>query len=320
MSLTARTAFAACLTLVLSIHAAAQTGPPRNLRARVVGADVGLEWDGPLLAEPGAYDLEASPTPGGAPVVSFRLFETHEFAAPNVPAGRFYVRVYAVNSVNGVELRESSNEVEVVVGAGGCTQPPAPPVNFERAPSPPQFPNQVQIVWSAAPSGCFAERYILEVGSAPGSSDILTTQQMRSSAGQGFVAIAPVGRYFVRVRAANGYGVSGPSNELEIVIGGACTTAPGAPPGFTATTLVDPNGLNDVNMRWNPPTTGGAVSFYRVVAGSATGLGDIAVLNTPLLSDSRGAVPAGTYYVRVHGVDACGQQGPASNEVRLVVP
>ena len=320
MSLIARTVIAACLTLALSIHAAAQTGPPRNLRARVAGADVGLEWDGPLLAEPGAYDLEASPTPGGAPVVRFRLFETHEFAAPNVPAGRFYVRVYAVSSVNGAELREPSNEVEVVVGSSGCTRPPDPPVNFERAPSPIQFPNQVQIVWNAAPTGCFSERYILEVGSTPGASDVLTTQQMRSSAGQGFVAIAPVGRYFVRVRAANGYGVSGPSNELDITIGGTCTTAPGAPLGFTATTAVDPSGENDVNMRWNPPATGGAVSYYRVVAGSGPGLADIAVLNTPFLSDSRGAVPTGTYFIRVHGVDACGQQGPASTEVRLVVP
>jgi predicted phage tail protein len=279
-----------------------------------------LEWDGPLLAEPPAFDLEASATPGGAAVFSTRLPETHQFAAHNVPPGTVYVRVYAISSVNGVELREPSNEVQVVVGGAGCARPPDTPVNFERPPSPVELPNQVQIVWSAAPTGCFTDRYIMQVGSAPGASDILTISQIRSDAGQGFVAIAPVGRYFVRVMAANAHGVSAPTNDLEVVIGGSCSMPPGAPGAFTATVTVEPSGLNDVEMRWTAPTTGGAVSFYRINAGSGPGLANIASLNTPFLSDTRTAVPAGTYYLRVHAVDACGQQGPASNEVRITTP
>ena len=72
-----------------------------------------------------------------------------------------------------------------------------------------------------------------------------------------------------------------------------------------------------VFLGWTASTD--AVS-YVIEAGSAAGLADIAVLPTGVLdTNAAGAVPAGTYFVRVRAANRFGVS-TASNEVRLVVP
>jgi hypothetical protein len=66
-----------------------------------------------------------------------------------------------------------------------------------------------------APRGSpVATAYTLEVGSAPGLSNLATLtlppQPTLSIPG------VPAGRYYVRVRGSNVAGVSGPSNELVV--------------------------------------------------------------------------------------------------------
>ena len=93
---------------------------------------------------------------------------------------------------------------------------------------------------------------------------------------------------------------------------GSCT-APGAPASFTGS-----SNDNVVNLQWTAPTSG-VTEGYLVVAGSGSGLADLAVLPYPATATSLvGAVPYGTYYTRVHATNTCGM-GPPSAEVTLVV-
>jgi hypothetical protein len=58
---------------------------------------------------------------------------------------------------------------------------------------------------------------------------------------------------------------------------------------------------------------------YRVEAGSASGLSNLASAVLPTPSFVAPGVPPGIYYVRVNALGA-GGAGPASNEVIVVVP
>ena len=58
---------------------------------------------------------------------------------------------------------------------------------------------------------------------------------------------------------------------------------------------------------------------YIVEAGSATGLSNLATLNTGTATSLTTAAPPGIYYVRVRGVYGCGGAGNASNEVIVTV-
>jgi hypothetical protein len=111
--------------------------------------------------------------------------------------------------------------------------------------------------------------------------------------------------------AAFGYAAgvpSAPSNELRF---GGCSAAPGAPTNLSANVA---NTL--VTLGWQPPS-GETPAGYRVQVGSRTGLTDLANLLVTTTSLT-GTVTAGTYYVRVLGVNQCGD-GPASTEVAVTV-
>jgi hypothetical protein len=126
----------------------------------------------------------------------------------------------------------------------------------------------------------------------------------------------PAGTYYVRVRARNASGLSAPSNELVVVVAGSsCTIAPTSPIGLTTAVTG-----NSVLLTWVVPSAGCPPTSYRIEAGSAPGLSNLAVLDTGTTATSFSAngVPPGSYYVRVRGTNSAGA-GPASNEVVLTV-
>ncbi len=63
---------------------------------------------------------------------------------------------------------------------------------------------------------------------------------------------------------------------------------------------------------------GSAVS-YVLEAGSSSGASNVLTMNVGVARSLGGPVGPGTYYARVRGVGACGQLGPASNQVTVVV-
>jgi hypothetical protein len=70
----------------------------------------------------------------------------------------------------------------------------------------------VVLVWSAAAN---AADYVIEVGSAPGLSNLLVQSL---GAGTTISTFAPPGRYYARIRARNGCGAGEASNEIVVTI------------------------------------------------------------------------------------------------------
>ena len=158
----------------------------------------------------------------------------------------------------------------------------------------------VTLAWGPGPGTTGAVSYQLEVGSAPGLSNLFVSEYLSP----GLVAPGvPDGLYFVRVRARNAAGFSGPSNELAVRVG--CVGPPAAPTG-----LVTQVAGSAVSIGWQPVS--GATS-YVLEAGWSPGTADVGAV--PLSAPGFAANAAtGTYYVRVRATNACGSSA-ASAEV-----
>jgi hypothetical protein len=197
-------------------------------------------------------------------------------------------------------------------------QPPGPPTNLTASAT----GSTVTLSWSApAVTSPLMERmtfgppatYIIEAGSATGAANLanFSTGNLATSMSASGVAN---GTYFVRVRAANAVGVSGPSNEVPLTVGQALT--PPGPPG----NLVAAATGSTVTLSWAAPASGGAPTTYVVEAGNATGLANLAAFPTGNLATvlSAPGVANGTYYVRVRAGNAAGISSP-SNEAQVTV-
>jgi hypothetical protein len=176
----------------------------------------------------------------------------------------------------------------------------------------------VTLTWSMASVGDPATSFIIEAGSVPGASN-LAAFNSGTTATTATVTSVPAGTYFVRVRANNASGASGPSNEVMIVVGG--TPGPGPGPGPCAPPAA-PQGLTAsasgtaFALQWNG--VAGALG-YVIEAGSTSGAANLAAIDTGTSATSfGGTAPAGTYYVRVRVRTTCGTSG-ASNEVILTL-
>jgi hypothetical protein len=180
-------------------------------------------------------------------------------------------------------------------------------------------PFVVSLGWATTPnSGDQPTSYVIEAGSTPGASNIIVFDT--GTSGQGFMATSvPAGSYYVRVRSRNAAGISGPSNEVTIVVGtggpGPCTTAPGMPTGLSASV----SGTS-VTLMWSAPAGGCPLATYGVEAGSTSGASNLASVSTNSTATSFAAsnVPAGTYFVRVRAGNGSGFGSP-SNEVVATV-
>ena len=112
----------------------------------------------------------------------------------------------------------------VAVGATGAGAPSSDViVTVPATATPPNAPGTlsatvaervVTLGWGAASGN--ATTYIVEAGTAAGLSNVGTfaTGHLDTT----LVVPAPPGTYFVRVRAANAFGASPPSNEISVVV------------------------------------------------------------------------------------------------------
>lgn len=281
----------------------AEPGAPANLRAVVLGFSVAFTWDAPSAATGGvasSYVLEAGLSPGTTFVTV--PTPTASFTAPGVPAGRYYVRVRAVN---GSGTGPASSEIVLEVGTDGAAplEPPRNAVAFMSG-------GRLTLTWEAPATGGTASGYVVEAGSAAGLANIASLPVTGTSFSFDLV---PPGYYFLRVRARSATGTSAPSNEVMIAVGGA-PSPPSAPLTFQAVVTG-----STVTFQWTAPIAG-PTTGYRLEAGTGPGLSNIAVLNTGSAgtSISFSGVPPGRYYVRLRGVNGLGA-GVPSNEIVLDV-
>jgi Protein of unknown function (DUF3761) len=175
----------------------------------------------------------------------------------------------------------------------------------------------VTLTWSPPPANDGVTSFVIEAGSLSGRADLANFDTGTAATTLTATGV-PAGVYFVRVRGKNSVGVSGPSNEVVLTVGGGavpCASAPSAPAALAATSMG-----STVMLVWQAPVGGCAATSYVIEAGSASGLANLANFNTGSAATSftAGGVGSGTYFVRVRAVNAAGVS-PASVEVTLVV-
>jgi predicted phage tail protein len=188
-------------------------GVPPNLTSSVNGTTVTLTWLVPTSLDPAtSYVIEAGSSAGSTNIAVFdTLSAATSFTVTGVPAGTYFVRVRARNSAG---TSAASNEVVVIVAGGPCAGSPNAPSGLTASVN----GSSVSLSWTASGSGCAPTGYVVEAGSTPGASNLANVNT--GSAATTFSAGGvPAGTYYVRVRAANGSGASGPSNETIVIVG-----------------------------------------------------------------------------------------------------
>jgi hypothetical protein len=185
-------------------QAALLPGAPTGLNATVSGSTVTIRFNNPTSgAAPTGFRLEAGSTSGGVDVVVSSIGLTNALTATGVAEGRYYVRV---RGESGPAVGPPSNEIVVVVG-NPCTGPPAAPQGLSSSVN----GTTVTLAWSAAAG---AAGYVVEAGDSSGQANLATL----AVGANGLTVGAPPGTYFVRVRAVNRCGTSGPSNEVIVTV------------------------------------------------------------------------------------------------------
>lgn len=155
-----------------------------------------------------------------------------------------------------------------------------------------------------------ATSYVLEVGGSTGRADIAVVDVGDVVR---FSAVAPNGTYVVRVRARRGAETSGPSPEATVLVGATCPR-PAAPGALTSARVG-----SQLTLQWSGSSD---AAGYILEAGTAPGLTNVATIATgraTSLAVSLSGVPAGTYYLRVRAVSACGV-GASSADASVTVP
>ncbi len=197
-----------------SLRAAAIPFAPGGLTQSVTGSTVILSWTpGAATGDPVySYIIEAGSASGLSDITD--NFDTGSsqptITVTGVGAGTYYVRVRA-RSTSGISV--PSNEVVVVVVPAGatCNTFPSAPTGLASLVN----GTTVQLAWAVPPDSCRQTTYVLEAGSAPGLNNlanIATGAPSFSASG-----VSP-GTYYVRVRARNVNGTSGPSNEVIVIV------------------------------------------------------------------------------------------------------
>ena len=178
---------------------------PSGLTSTIVGNNVTVSWSPAPTAN--SYILQVGTSPGRSDYFHQSMGNATS-ASGLVGAGTYFWRVIALNATGA---SPSSVESQFVVAS--CVLPPAP-TGFTFS----VVARDVTLMWAAsvpAPASGGAISYILEAGSASGLADLLVTSIGPSTS---LATTAPLGAYYVRVRAQNACGTSAPSNEQFIVV------------------------------------------------------------------------------------------------------
>ncbi|MGE3191576.1 MAG: S8 family serine peptidase, partial [Vicinamibacterales bacterium] len=287
---------------------ASGSAAPGNVAVVVTGNAVQVSWAAPASGgTPVGYRVEFAQASTNTVVATVDLGLTTSYAT-TLPDGGYIARVRALT---GSGAGPSSAEVSFTVGQPAGL-PPTPPVDVRATVS----GRSVTLAWNISTASPAPTKYIVEVGSAPGASDLVqydtgSTARAITATGVG------LGTYYARVRAANAGGTSAASPEVAFTIADAptCTATP-VPPAALAATV---SGAF-VSLHWTVTSLIQPVTGYLVEVGSAGGLADLATIPTGTTAPQFSATaPSGTYFVRVRAVNACGASVP-SNDVVVVVP
>jgi hypothetical protein len=183
---------------------------PTGVQAIVIGTTVTISWN----LQPGTTALLCVwRTSGG--LLFEGLLGAVNGVSGTVPPGDYAFRVYGVNAAGqSVFLTQY-----FTVGGGPVIGTPGAPATLSFT----RNGLQVALNWSAPSSGGPVSDYLVEAGSAPGTSNLAIV----STPGLTLSATAPPGIYYVRVRGRNPAGIGPASPEIVIDLSGGVTPPSG---------------------------------------------------------------------------------------------
>lgn len=239
--------------------------------------------------------LMAYPVPGSSPrILNFSSDVVLEPPGTGHPTGTSL-------QDNGRQITEVAPTVAAWMRDPG---PPDPPTNLTALVS----GSAVTLTWAAATGGGTAADFELAVGSAPAAED--HGRFVLAGPSFTFPSVGD-GRYYARLRSRGPGGVSAFSPEIVVDVGAQCQ-----PPGPAAVSASVAGRV--VTLQWlaldgTGPTT------YLVGVGRTSGGLDLGIADLGPLTGISVPAPAGRYFVRVAGRNACGL-GPISGEIAVAVP
>ncbi len=171
--------------------------------------------------------------------------------------------------------------------------------------------SRANLAWRAPAGGGAPQNYLIYAGTSAGGTNIangVAVGNVLSAYGD-----LPKGRYYIRVRAANGVGVSPDSNQILLRIGRQLAS----PSGFKVTWVG-----TTATLSWIATAGASAEDVptnFVLEAGSAPGLSDVASVLLGNTTSFSANVSSGTYYVRVRATNDHGESDPTADLV-LVAP
>lgn len=177
---------------------------PTGLRAVVNANVVTLSWSPSVNAT--SYTLNVGTAPGLANLFAGSIGNTTTLSG-SVPNATYFWSVFAANSAG---RSAQSAESTFTVGPSTCVAPSAPQSFASSVAG-----RVVTLTWAPPATGTAPVSYSIEVGSATALSNLYNAPlgPLNTIAVQ-----APPGTFFVRLRAQNACGLSGPSQEQRIVV------------------------------------------------------------------------------------------------------
>lgn len=188
----------------MAVYRTPRPGAPRAITANVSGSTVTLGWQPGAPPAATSFTVEVGTSAGGSNVGVFPV-GTATRVSGALASGTYFTRVRSVGA-NGPGGASS----EAIVTVPTPSTPPGAPGTLTASTA-----NGVaSLTWGAAAGN--ATTYVVEAGTAAGLANVGTfaTGHLDTT----FITPAPSGTYYVRVRAANAFGVSGPSNEVTVVV------------------------------------------------------------------------------------------------------
>ena len=158
---------------------------------------------------------------------------TSMFYSTSLPNGYYVLRVRALGAAG---VGATTTDAPFLIGPPVANIPPLAPENL-------RFDltgGRVTLTWNVSAATAPWSSFVVDVGTASSLSNLGSYDT--GSAQRQLVAPPPLpGVYFVRVRARNQFGVSGPSNEVLLYIPGqitgGCSAPPVPPVGLTSTVV-----------------------------------------------------------------------------------
>ena len=296
-----RTTLIACVVLIGAVATASAqatvAGVVTGLAVTVAGDRATARWtaSGPEVLY---YRLEWASAAPGSPVGSTTTTQTAVTGV--VPPGQYLVRVGGVSLTGPGPM---SAPVAFTVGGGPTAVPPPAPRDLLAT----QEGGRLVLRWNASDTDPVATTHRIELGTAPGASNlgVHDTGSPERTVG----APLPAGiRYWARVRAGNAAGFGPASSDVSITLQPTtlCDGPPAAPlpPDVS---LTHAGATRTATLGFAMPFVSEAPASFVVELGSASGLSDIASIEVPAGPRASGPVlPGRIYFLRVRARNACG--------------